>query len=72
MTKKTIAKFRCNSIEHIESNNNNYRIVKMRANTQASNEWSKWTPSGTLEIHVTNESCEFTQGKDYFITIEEC
>lgn len=37
---------------------NIYRSVVLRASTkgEANKEWSKWTPSGTIEMVITNET----------------
>lgn len=34
--------------------------------------WSKWTPSGTLEMNVTNPDAiaQFKQGEEVFLTLE--
>lgn len=35
--------------------------------------WSKWTPSGTLQIYITNPDAfeQFEQGKEYYLTFDE-
>lgn len=50
--------------------------VFMSAVTSDSEEnktWSKWTPSGNLELYITNPECfnKFTIGKEYYLTIDE-
>ena len=36
-------------------------------------EWSKWTPSGKLEITITNPNIfgKFVPGKDYYLKISD-
>ena len=50
-------------------------VVKFRAVTDDSVEnktWSKYTPSGEVELVITNEAAydQFEQGKDYFVDFE--
>lgn len=48
--------------------------ITLRAVTSDSEEnktWSKWTPSGTLEMNVTNPEAikQFVQGEEVFLTL---
>ena len=54
---------------HGESTN-----VLMHAVTDAKNEsWSKWTPSGSIEMHITNPAAldVLKPGKEFFLTFDE-
>jgi len=68
MPKTTVAKFKCVSVDQRERD---VRYVSFMADTSASNDWSKWTPSGDIKICVTNPDCEFNVGKIYLVTLEE-
>lgn len=64
-----VAKFRCHSVTKFE----NGEDVRLEAVTGKTNEpWSKWTPSGSLTISITNPSAQaqLEPGKNYRILIE--
>lgn len=66
------AKMRCESITNWEEQED----VTFRAVTGTSEEnkfWSKYTPSGTLSLSITNEHIfrHFQPGKEYIISIDE-
>lgn len=33
--------------------------------------WSKWTPSGKIELQITNPAAKFEFGKEYFVDFTE-
>lgn len=62
------AKFRCNSITEFEHG----KQVKLNAvygNGKENESWSKATPSGALEMTITNPEAykQFEVGKEYFL-----
>lgn len=65
--KKTVARFTC---VEVAQRQNDTRVVTFDANTSASNDWSRFTPSGKLNITVTNPACEFVVGQNYLLTLE--
>lgn len=66
------AKFRCNSIEDF---GNDMVTVKLSAVSSGDDNksWSKWTPSGTLSLTITNPEAfnQFKVGKEYFLDFNE-
>ena len=73
MIKKTRCKFRCDSVLATEG----AKTVVLTAATEADDdnkEWSKWTPSGRLELAITNlpASEMFTPGEFYFLDLTPC
>lgn len=69
------AKFRC--IEKSQKGNNygapgpiEGGFLRLAAVQGEENKtWTKWTPSGTLDLHITNPDAltQFEVGKDYFL-----
>lgn len=67
------AKFSCISIQ--KSPDNSTAVVNLSAVTTGSAEnesWSKYTPSGQLQMVISNPAAseQFEQGKEYYIEIE--
>lgn len=62
--------------EYPQSRAEPQRVINFRAvtATDGDNEsWSKWTPSGELQMHVTNPDAfeQFEVGKHYLLTFEQ-
>ena len=70
------AKFRCTSITQHEGHQP-IEVVKLCAangsKESANAQWSKWTPSGTLEIGISNPDAQgkFKPGQHYFLDFSE-
>lgn len=49
------------------------RFTAVQATDDDNREWSKWTPSGYVEMTVTNPAAfeRFEPGKNYLLTFEE-
>lgn len=67
------AKFSCISIQ--KSPDNSAAVVNLGAVTTGSAEnesWSKYTPSGQLQMVISNPAAfeQFEQGKEYYIEIQ--
>ncbi|MEZ2586139.1 hypothetical protein ACBQ10_16395 [Kluyvera intermedia] len=67
------AKFRCNHIDKAE--NDSHRTVHMSpvtADTPENKTWSRYTPGGLLQMHISNPAAydQFEQGKEYYIDIQ--
>lgn len=62
-----LCRFKCNEVVHFQG----HRKVKLSAIEKA--DFAKWTPSGTFEFSLTNESVYafFEPGKVYDIRIDE-
>lgn len=70
------AKFRCTSKATVQSEGASEPTVVVKfypAHGKGNEEWSKWTPSGNLEMYITNPGAhsQFTPGKEYLLTFEE-
>ena len=73
-----VCKFQVDSVTPSEDASS--RTLKMSAcvsGSEDNDQWSKWTPSGSFEIEVTNENAfpmldDMVQGKEYFLRLEEC
>lgn len=67
------AKFVCESVENFTEN----KVAKLRAvygTTEENADFTKFTPSGTLEICISNDapaSDKFVPGKNYYIDFTE-
>lgn len=63
------AKFKVSSVEDFGQ----FRVVKLAAVSATSEEnmdWSKWTPSGKIEMSITNPDAfnQFAAGDDFYLT----
>lgn len=64
------ARFKCDSVEHTSE----AQIIKLSAITGPGSEsWAKYTPSGGLNMYITNPDAfgQVVPGKHYRILIEE-
>lgn len=63
------AKFRCTSVTEHEGIDKTKQYVFVAATDGEENKsWSKWTPSGKLEMSVTNPDAQkFEPGKSYYL-----
>lgn len=61
------AKFRCVSVLQHESGDKIYAF-NAAVTGEENKSWSKWTPSGRLEITITNSDAQvFETGKEYYL-----
>ena len=71
------AKFIVTSVEKFqEGTENESRAISLQAviGTEGDNaEWSKWTPSGSISMHITNPGAfeQFEEGKQYYVEFEK-
>lgn len=68
------AKFKCTEIKHVATQSPNdvlamLTFIPVYGDGKDNKEWSKYTPSGKLEMTVTNPSAidKFEIGKDYYL-----
>ncbi|PVE25420.1 hypothetical protein DC522_05865 [Microvirga sp. KLBC 81] len=65
------AKFKCQQIVRTHGNPEGSAEVRLTAATsgEANKEWSKWTPSGSITMLITNPSAieAFELGKEYYV-----
>ena len=74
MSKTIQCKFRCGTVAQIDQGTTTIEQVKLHAVSGKENEpWSKWTPTGTFEITITNPDAKgaFVPGKNYLLEITE-
>ncbi|WP_213786190.1 hypothetical protein [Citrobacter portucalensis] len=67
------AKFRCHFIQKAEDDS--HRTIHMSpvtADTPENKIWSKYTPGGMLQMHISNPAAfeQFEQGKEYYLDIQ--
>jgi len=61
------AKFKCESITETENETKTY-VFRAAIYGEENKTWSKWTPSGKLEITITNPDAQkFEVGKEYYL-----
>ena len=68
------AKFWVTGIEHHvrlapQEVNATVKFAAVYNNAEENKSWSKWTPSGTMQMQITNPSAleQFELGKEYYI-----
>jgi hypothetical protein len=72
-----VAKFKVLAVEHTkpENSGDEYEYVALEAVTEGEEnaEWSKYTPSGQLQMTVTNEKCfgQFVEGEEVYLTLSK-
>lgn len=71
MSKKIKAKFNVASItEYGNDGGRKVTLYPVINGSEDNKEWSKHTPSGSLELHITNPDASIEFG-EYFITLEK-
>lgn len=66
------AKFKCHSVKaEAEFEHVNLQAVYSDDKSSENYSWSKWTPTGSLLMSITNPAArgKFEEGKEYFIEI---
>jgi hypothetical protein len=62
------------TVVSITDHGNDIKQVKLNAavNGEGNKDWSKYTPSGNIDMHITNPDAhsQFEVGKSYFLTFE--
>ena len=76
MVDKVVAKFKVQRVEQQQSNNEPYINVFMHAvygEGKENKEWSKYTPSGNIQMTITNKNVlDFFQvDQEYFVNFEK-
>jgi len=68
-----IAKFQCNTVAQSVSQDERVMLNAVYADSGPNKEWAKYTPSGSLDMTISNPSAQgqIKPGKFYKITIEE-
>jgi hypothetical protein len=67
-----VAKFQCNAVTRDASGNETVTLNPVTGKDGTANaQWSKWTPSGRLELTITNPPAQgqIEPGKEYLVTI---
>jgi len=71
---KVIAKFVCNSVEAHTEDQKLLRASAVISGSDENKSFSRWTPSGLLELLISNETKAgnfFTPGEEFFLTFEK-
>lgn len=67
------AKFRCHSLQKAEDGASCFvRLSAVTTGSVENEEWSKYTPDGHLNLHITNPAVfdQFEQGREYYLDIQ--
>lgn len=67
-----VAKFRCQLVSKDAQGNETVTLNPVTGKDGSANaQWSKWTPSGKLEMTITNPPAQgqLVPGKEYLVTI---
>lgn len=67
------AKFRCHFIQKADDNSHcTVHMSPVTDDTPENKTWSKYTPGGLLQMHISNPAAfsQFEQGKEYYIDIQ--
>jgi len=71
--RKIIAKFKCQTVDNNSDGQEHVWLGAVTSDTEVNKIWSKYTPSGSLNICITNPDAQgaFIVGKEYFIEMYE-
>lgn len=63
------AKFKCTSVTKFEGGSEEVALAAVTAGSDENKQWAKWTPSGSLKMHITADGAigKFEAGKEYFL-----
>lgn len=67
------AKFRCTSVTNHDGGTETCSFVPVSGGSDENKQWSKYTPSGRLEMSITADGAQgqFKPGREYYLTIVE-
>jgi len=70
-----VAKFKCDRVEKQGQGDDafaNVWLTPVIADTDENKTWSKYTPSGSMNMGITNPAAfdQFVEGAEYLITLE--
>ena len=73
MSKLITAKFRCASVTKHSDGSETPVLVAVSGNNEENKNWSKWTPSGRLEMQINNSLAHgiLLPGREYEIQITD-
>jgi hypothetical protein len=61
------AKVTCSSLELFGNDNTAFKFSAVMSGGDENKSWSKWTPSLSLTMQVTNPEVKFEPGKEYYL-----
>jgi hypothetical protein len=64
-----LAKFKVGSVTDFGNNNHDVAMSPVTSGSEENKSFSKWTPSGKIEMHITNPECIgfFQAGEEYYV-----
>lgn len=73
MSKSILAKFKVGSVTDFGNNNHNVNLSPVTGGSDENKSFSLWTPSGKIEMHITNPDCIgfFEAGKEYYVEFKQ-
>lgn len=69
MEKTILAKFKVGSVTDFGNNNHGVNLSPVIGGSDENKSFSLYTPSGKIEMHITNPECIgfFVAGKEYYV-----
>jgi hypothetical protein len=73
MISTVLAKFKVGSITDFGHDNHNVNLSPVTTGSKENESFSMYTPSGKIEMHITNPNCIgfFKVGKEYYVEFKE-
>lgn len=73
MSKSILAKFKVGSVTDFGNDNHNVNLSPVVNDSPENKSFSLYTPSGKIEMHITNPDCIgfFVAGKEYYVEFKE-
>ncbi len=73
MITTVLAKFKVGSVTDFGNNNHNVALSPVTGGSDENKSFSMYTPSGKIEMHITNPECIgfFEAGKEYYVEFKK-
>lgn len=68
-----LAKFKAGSVTDYGNNNHDVTLSPVTSGSEENKSFSVWTPTGKIEMHITNPECIgfFEPGKEYYVEFKK-
>jgi hypothetical protein len=73
MINSVLAKFKVGSVTDFGNNNHNVKLSPVTSGSKENESFSMYTPSGQIEMHITNPDCIgfFEAGSEYYVEFKK-
>lgn len=73
MSKTILTKFKVGSVTNFGNDNEGVNMTPVVSGSEENKSFSLYTPSGKIEMHITNPNCIgfFVPGKEYYVEFKE-